>query len=134
MTMKTKSIVRVIVTFVILSVTTNVYAQKSSSANVAKEKAKQESLVKEPVPAEEALKQVANRILVLQPVIKKIKDKDFKKTLDIKIWSVCPNYPKDEITEMSDEEINSWLTTHFSEGIAYVEFLTGLKEEVNTSR
>jgi hypothetical protein len=134
MTMNTKSFVYIFVTVVFVAFGSNSYAQKTESQNIAKEKAKSLRPTKEPKPSDEALNQVTNRILLLQPTLKKIKGKDVKKLLDNKIWSVCPNYPKERLSEMSKEEINMWLSSHFSEGVAYVEFLSGLKEEINTSR
>jgi hypothetical protein len=134
MTMNTKSFVYITLTVICVALGSNSYAQKTESQNIAKEKAKSLSPSKEAKPSDEALNQVTNRILLLQPTFKKIKDKEAKKLLANKIWSVCPNYPKERLSELSKEEINMWLSSHFSEGVAYVEFLGGLKEEMNTSR
>ncbi len=132
--MNTKSFVYIFVTVVFVALNNNSLAQKTEPVNIAKEKAKTLNPSKEAKPSDEALNQITNRILLLQPTLKKIKDKEAKKLLANKIWSVCPNYPKERLSEMSKEEINMWLSSHFSEGIAYVEFLSGLKEEINTSR
>lgn len=130
--MNTKSFVYILVTVVFVALNNNSLAQKTEPVNIAREKAIKASVSKEPRPSDEALNQLTNRIVLLQPTLKKIKDKEVLKTLNTKIWSICPNYPKDQLMQMSKEEISMWLTHHFSEGLSYQNYLFEIKEGLSS--
>jgi hypothetical protein len=98
--------------------------------NGAVNQAKKEDQIKKEVSTnDEMLALTIKRIELKQNELSKIQDMDFLARYAEKLNTICPNIPSTKTFNLTHDQLENWLKSHYTEGSEYINLLIRIEED-----